>query len=82
MEDFHQETGARLDLVGQRLSPLQNQSGEFKTNVLNQAIRKALIRLVAKEEGILHSHSQVILGRRRDTIHYSFLKGKWPMEAQ
>ena len=49
---------------------------EFKTDVLNLPARKALLRLGATEEGILRSHTLMTLGRRRDTIYYSFLKGE------
>jgi RimJ/RimL family protein N-acetyltransferase len=51
---------------------------EFKTDVLNQPARHALLRLGATEEGVLRSHTQMTHGRRRDTIYYSFLRGeKW-----
>jgi len=50
---------------------------EFKTDVLNLPARQALLRLGATEEGILRSHTLMTLGRRRDTIYYSFLRGEW-----
>jgi RimJ/RimL family protein N-acetyltransferase len=51
---------------------------EFKTDVLNQPARQALLRLGATEEGVLRSHTLMTKGRRRDTIYYSFLRGEWP----
>ncbi len=50
---------------------------EFKTDVLNQQSRKALMKIGAKEEGILRSHTIMQDGRRRDTIYYSILKPEW-----
>jgi RimJ/RimL family protein N-acetyltransferase len=45
--------------------------------VLNIAARKALIKLGAREEGILRSHTLMHDGRRRDTIYYSILGEEW-----
>ena len=51
---------------------------EFKTDVLNQAARKALLKIGATEEGILRSHTLMPDNRRRDTIYYSILLDEWP----
>lgn len=51
---------------------------EIKTDVLNIAARKALVRIGARDEGILRSHTLMSHGRRRDTIYYSILKSEWP----
>jgi RimJ/RimL family protein N-acetyltransferase len=50
---------------------------EFKTDVMNQASRKALTKIGAIEEGILRSHTLMQNNRRRDTIYYSILKSEW-----
>lgn len=50
---------------------------EFKTDVLNIHARKSLLRIGAKEEGILRSHTLMTHNRRRDTIYYSILKSEW-----
>jgi RimJ/RimL family protein N-acetyltransferase len=50
---------------------------EFKTDVLNTAARKALLKIGAIEEGVLRSHTVMQDGRRRDTIYYSVLAGEW-----
>ena len=50
---------------------------EIKTDVLNVPARKALLRIGAKEEGILRSHTLMTHGRRRDTIYYSILRSEW-----
>ena len=51
---------------------------EFKTDVLNTAARKALIKIGCIEEGTLRSHTLMTNNRRRDTIYYSILKNEWP----
>lgn len=51
---------------------------EFKTDVLNQAARRALLKIGATEEGVLRSHTLMPGGRRRDTIYYSVLAAEWP----
>jgi RimJ/RimL family protein N-acetyltransferase len=50
---------------------------EIKTDVLNLPARKSLLRIGAKEEGVLRSHTLMTHGRRRDTIYYSILKSEW-----
>lgn len=50
---------------------------EFKTDVLNNRARKALVKIGAKEEGILRSHMILYDGRRRDSVYYSILKDEW-----
>ena len=51
---------------------------EFKTDALNARSRGALLKLGAKEEGILRSHMIVRGGRRRDSVYFSILVEEWP----
>jgi len=51
---------------------------ELKTDVLNEASRRAILRLGAKEEGVLRQHMITATGRLRDTVYYSILDGEWP----
>ena len=51
---------------------------ELKTDVLNTRSRKAMLRIGAKEEGVLRKHSLVWDGRYRDSIYYSILDEEWP----
>ena len=51
---------------------------EFKTDVLNERSRRALLRIGATEEGVLRGHSIAASGRIRDTIYYSVLAHEWP----
>ncbi len=50
---------------------------EFKTDALNQTSRRAILRLGAKEEGILRRHMITDSGRIRDTVYYSIIDGEW-----
>lgn len=52
---------------------------EFKTDVLNETSRRALLRLGAKEEGILRKHMVTATGRIRDTVYFSILDTEWPL---
>lgn len=51
---------------------------ELRTDVLNDRSRAAILRIGAKEEGILRKHSLTASGRSRDTIYYSILDDEWP----
>lgn len=51
---------------------------ELKTDALNEQSRRAILRLGAKEEGILRRHMITESGRIRDTVYYSILDTEWP----
>ena len=51
---------------------------ELKTDVLNSQSRNAILRIGAKEEGILRKHTLTWTGRYRDSIYYSILDDEWP----
>lgn len=51
---------------------------ELKTDSLNQRSRKAILRLGAKEEGILRNHMICWDGRQRDSVYFSILDKEWP----
>ena len=55
---------------------------ELKTDVLNAPSRKAMLRIGAKEEGILRKHTLMWTGRYRDSIYYSILDEEWPEVKQ
>lgn len=50
---------------------------EFKTDLLNVQSRKAILRLGAKEEGILRKHAVTSTGRIRDTVYFSIIDDEW-----
>ncbi len=51
---------------------------EFKTASFNETSRRALLRIGAKEEGILRQHMLLPDGRNRDSVYYSILDAEWP----
>ncbi len=50
---------------------------ELKTDVLNEKSRNAIVRLGAKEEGILRQHLITDSGRFRDTVYFSIIDSEW-----
>jgi len=51
---------------------------ELKTDALNEKSRAAILRLGAKEEGILRRHMRAGGGRMRDTVYFGILDDEWP----
>lgn len=51
---------------------------ELKTDVLNMRSRNAMLRIGAKEEGILRNHMITASGRYRDSIFFSIIESEWP----
>jgi len=51
---------------------------ELKTDILNAPSRRAMLRLGAREEGVLRKHTLMWTGRFRDSIYYSVLDDEWP----
>ena len=51
---------------------------EFKTNLFNFPSRNAILRLGAKQDGILRNHRIDRMGNIRDTVIFSILKSEWP----
>jgi RimJ/RimL family protein N-acetyltransferase len=51
---------------------------ELKTDGLNERSRAAILRLGAKQDGILRRHTMTYSGRIRDTVYFSILDDEWP----
>ncbi|WP_217434860.1 GNAT family N-acetyltransferase [Marinifaba aquimaris] len=51
---------------------------EFLTDFLNHRSRRAILKLGAKEEGVIRNHMVMRDGRIRDSIVYSIIKNEWP----
>ena len=51
---------------------------EIKTDVLNARSRAAILRIGAKEEGILRRHIITDSGRVRDSVIHSVVNDEWP----
>ena len=51
---------------------------EFITDVLNDQSRAAILRLGARQEGILRNHLIMPNGRIRDSVCFSIILAEWP----
>lgn len=50
---------------------------EFKTDLLNEKSRNAILRLGAKQEGIFRQHVVCDSGRIRDSVYFSIINSEW-----
>jgi N-acetyltransferase len=51
---------------------------ELKTDALNERSRRAILRIGAREEGVLRKHMITASGRVRDTVYFSVIDSEWP----
>ena len=51
---------------------------EFKTDARNEPSRNAILRIGAKQEGILRQHMINSRGHLRDTVYFSIVDREWP----
>lgn len=51
---------------------------ELKTDALNERSRRAILRIGAREEGLLRQHMITASGRLRDTVYFSVIDREWP----
>ena len=51
---------------------------ELKTDALNERSRNAILRIGARQEGVLRRHKLTHSGRMRDTVYFSILDDEWP----
>jgi RimJ/RimL family protein N-acetyltransferase len=71
-------TEAKLLLLTHAFEILGMHRVEFKTDVLNEKSRQALLRLGAAEEGTFRKHLITASGRVRDTVYFSIIDTEWP----
>lgn len=71
-------TEAKLLMLEHAFETWGCQRVELKTNVLNQRSRNAMLRIGAKEEGVLRKHALSDRGVPRDTVYYSIIEDEWP----
>lgn len=50
---------------------------ELKTDALNEKSRNAILRIGAKQEGILRNHMITDTGRFRDSVFFSIIENEW-----
>ncbi len=70
-------TEAKLLMLSHAFETLNLNRVEFRTDFLNHKSRNAILRLGAKEEGILRCHKVMPDGRLRDTVIFSITKYDW-----
>jgi RimJ/RimL family protein N-acetyltransferase len=70
-------TEAKLLMLTHAFETLQLNRVELLTDYLNHTSRQAILRLGAKEEGILRSHMLMPDGRVRDSVLYSIIRNEW-----
>ncbi len=71
-------TEAKLLMLSHAFETLRLNRVELLTDYLNNTSRQAILRLGAKEEGILRNHMIMPDGRVRDSALYSIIKNEWP----
>jgi RimJ/RimL family protein N-acetyltransferase len=71
-------TEAKLLLLTYAFEVLRCIRVAFLTDVLNQQSRTAILRLGAKEEGVLRNHMIMPNGRYRDSLCFSIIETEWP----
>jgi len=77
-----QRTGVNTEckylLLSHAFEQLKCIAVEFRTNWHNLASRKAIVRLGAKQDGVLRNHLVDKDGTYRDTVVFSILNQEWP----
>ncbi len=80
--ESHQRTAlnteAKLLMLMHSFEVLGVNRVEFLTDYLNTKSRNAILRLGAKQEGILRSHIVMPDGRIRDSVIFSIINNEWP----
>ena len=71
-------TEAKLLLLSHAFERMECIRVEFKVDTLNEISRTAVMRLGARQEGILRHHMSLPDGRRIDWVYYSILREEWP----
>ena len=71
-------TECKLLLLGHAFETLDCIAVEFRTSFFNQQSRAAILRLGAKQDGVLRSHQRHADGSLRDTCVYSIIAAEWP----
>jgi len=70
-------TEAKLLMMSYAFEVLKVNRLELKTDYLNTVSRTAILRLGAREEGVLRNHMVMRDGRVRDTVMFSILENDW-----
>jgi RimJ/RimL family protein N-acetyltransferase len=71
-------TESKLLLLTHAFEQLRCIAVEFRTSWFNEASRRAIERLGAKQDGVLRNHMIMPDGTYRDTVVYSIIESEWP----
>jgi RimJ/RimL family protein N-acetyltransferase len=71
-------TNAKLLMLSHAFEDLGVNRVAFITDYLNHASRNAILRLGAKQEGVLRNHMVMADGRIRDSVTFSVIANEWP----
>jgi RimJ/RimL family protein N-acetyltransferase len=71
-------TEAKLLLLTHAFEVLGCIAVEFRTHWMNQQSRNAILRLGAKQDGVLRNHRRMPDGTLRDTVVFSIIDSEWP----
>ena len=71
-------TECKLMLLTHAFEVLDCVAVEFRTSAFNHASRSAILRLGAKQDGVLRNHMRHADGSLRDTCVFSIIAPEWP----
>jgi RimJ/RimL family protein N-acetyltransferase len=71
-------TECKLLLLTHAFETLKCIAVEFRTHWFNHASREAILRLGAKQDGVLRNHQVSTDGSYRDTVVFSIIDSEWP----
>ena len=71
-------TECKLLLLTHAFEALRCIAVEFRTHWFNHRSREAILRLGAKQDGVLRNHQVLADGSKRDTVVFSIIDGEWP----
>ncbi len=71
-------TECKLMLLTHAFETLKCIVVEFRTHWMNHQSREAILRLGAKQDGVLRNHAIASNGSYRDTVVFSIIESEWP----
>ncbi|MGH1517688.1 GNAT family N-acetyltransferase [Chryseobacterium sp. JK1] len=71
-------TECKLLLLTHAFEVLKAVAVEFRTNWYNFQSRNAILRLGAKQDGVIRNHQIMPDGSFRDTVIFSIIESEWP----
>ena len=70
-------TEAKYLLLTHAFEQLESIAVEFRTHWFNHKSREAILRLGAKQDGVLRNHKRMADGSLRDTVVFSIIDSEW-----